>query len=503
MLDSNCTDAVFYCDAGLIMDSRPMYNRKNNLAGIGIHGYLYLNEEPKKGTGNPKAIPSDKGYVNKADLTDKTKKVTVTHYLDIVAGATGYASSNQAELRALIETLTWITTTGAQLTNVRIYSDSQYTVKGTNEWLKTWKKNGWKNSTGNDIKYRDMWLIVDNLLPKVQAQCTKGFKLEWLRGHDGHFGNEIADALATRGLAMAANHDMELNINFRDAQGYWKTDNQSPRILQAPRWYTSTTDHDYVDEKGRHIYYVGTHGTKDKEDELVGKRYSDNFLGVVKVSSPDPVMEEMRQKYLNKDPRGISDILITHLDVLFSPKQYKEIKDDGYRFTIDKDDRLEKVNHAGAILVTALEPMGLGFRMVEVWTNLAKYLDDIEKGKEDFLMTDLTETFFEKAPKKDEWKLKAEYSQIVKHIDVQAQFNLAKRNDPPVKQTKKIRLILGADILSRNQLAALAPEIESIHLVTWRESDEVGRYATFVRLTNGDIGLWSRYDSNYSLMPKA
>ncbi len=487
------------------MDAKPMYKYKANLASVGIHGYTYINEEPKKGTGNPSVIPTNKGYLKKEDLGD-TPKVTVGNYIDLVLGIPpkrgeeNYASSNQAELRALIELLKWILEKASHLTDIIIMSDSRYTVQGTNDWLDKWKKNGWRNTTGAEVKYKEMWLEVSDLMQMVKRQCVDRFELSWLRGHDGHVGNETADALATKGRALATNGITELQEKISDITGYWKVDNESPRILQCPRWYCSTTDMDYVDKEGRFIYYVGCHGSKDKEDELAGKSFTDNYLGVVKITDPDPVMEDLRNRYLKASSKSLTEILITHLDVVFSPKQYRELKELGWNYTIDMEGRIEKLNSEGSLIVTEMTPIGKGFRMVEVWKNQRRTLEEYHDGDQNYREVDMIDTFFDYDEKKNIYKIKPSMTQLVKKVDVKAPFNLAKRNETPIEKTFKITLVVGADILSRNQLAALASEIAEIKLITWRESDEVGRYATYIKLKNGDHGLWSRYDANMQLV---
>lgn len=499
------TSAVFYPDAGYEATAKEMYNYKNNFAGIAVHGYIYLDEPPKKGTGNPKVIPGPTGYIRKENDTPETERVTPVMYIDLARGIPpreGYNSSNQAELRAVMTTLEWILDKGKDLTKVYIYSDSKYTVIGSNEWLDKWARNGWRTASGAEIKNKRMWMETEDLLDKVRKQCVDGFHLEWVRGHDGDTGNEAADALATKALAMGAKDNDELVEFISIPQGYWKVDNESPRILQAPRWYFSTTDHEYIDKDGRYVYYVGTHGTKDKELELVGKRYSDNFLGVVKITDPDPVMEELRKQYLAKSADDVCHILVNHLDVIFSPKQYRELRERGHIFTVDSTQHVVKTNDSGAVISNALDPMGLGFRMVDVWTVMRDNLEAYHDGSTDYRAFDLIDLFFDKNPKKDEYKIKPTITQMTKHIDVVPEFNLAKRGDDENIKTRKTRLILGTDIMSRNQLAAVAGEVVKLELITWRESSEVGRYATYVELKNGDHGLWCRYDSNVALFEK-
>ena len=49
-------------------------------------------------------------------------------------------TNNRMELMPIIEGLKVI----PEGCSVKVISDSQYAVKGINEWMKNWKKNGWK-----------------------------------------------------------------------------------------------------------------------------------------------------------------------------------------------------------------------------------------------------------------------------------------------------------------------------------------------------------------------
>ncbi|NTV70488.1 MAG: ribonuclease HI [Azonexaceae bacterium] len=83
----------------------------------------------------------------------------------------------------------------------KIYTDSQYVMKGINEWIHGWKKNGWKTADKKPVKNADLWQLLD-------AQVRR-HKLEWIwvKGHAGHPENERADALANRGIDELRNRE--------------------------------------------------------------------------------------------------------------------------------------------------------------------------------------------------------------------------------------------------------------------------------------------------------
>ncbi|MFA5081901.1 MAG: ribonuclease HI [Hydrogenophilaceae bacterium] len=99
-------------------------------------------------------------------------------------------TNNRMELTAVIEGLRSLT----RACRVRVHTDSQYVQKGIQEWLKNWKRKGWKTSAGQPVKNRDLWEALDRLAAEHHVEW------HWVRGHAGHPENERADALANDGV---------------------------------------------------------------------------------------------------------------------------------------------------------------------------------------------------------------------------------------------------------------------------------------------------------------
>ena len=73
-----------------------------------------------------------------------------------------------------------------------VYSDSNYCVQTFNDWMFTWERKGWIKS---DKK-------VPENLDLIQAYFDwyqKGYRIDLrkIKGHSGHYWNEMADSLAT------------------------------------------------------------------------------------------------------------------------------------------------------------------------------------------------------------------------------------------------------------------------------------------------------------------
>lgn len=96
----------------------------------------------------------------------------------------GRTTNNRMELQAGIEALRALTKTSA----VEVVSDSEYMVKGMNEWVKGWVKRKF-----DGVKNVDLWKTL------IELGKQHAVKWTWVKGHNGHPENEEADRLA--GLA--------------------------------------------------------------------------------------------------------------------------------------------------------------------------------------------------------------------------------------------------------------------------------------------------------------
>ena len=99
-------------------------------------------------------------------------------------------TNNQMELLAPIQALKKI----PKGSKVQIFTDSKYVKSGITEWVHNWKKNGWKTANKQDVKNKELWLQLDQLVSKHKIEW------QWVKGHSGDIGNETADMLANRGI---------------------------------------------------------------------------------------------------------------------------------------------------------------------------------------------------------------------------------------------------------------------------------------------------------------
>ncbi len=85
--------------------------------------------------------------------------------------------------------------------NVTVVTDSNYLIKGAEQWVQGWHRRGWQTADGKPVKNQDLW-------EKVMA-LKKLVRVEWLHvpGHSGIAGNERCDQLA---VAMAKDLSIDL-----------------------------------------------------------------------------------------------------------------------------------------------------------------------------------------------------------------------------------------------------------------------------------------------------
>jgi len=107
-----------------------------------------------------------------------------------IFGGQANTTNNQMELSAAIEGLSILT----EPCNVELFTDSKYVMDGITQWIQKWKKNNWRTAAKKDVKNKELWQKLDQLITQHQVQW------HWVKGHSGDAGNEAADLLANKGI---------------------------------------------------------------------------------------------------------------------------------------------------------------------------------------------------------------------------------------------------------------------------------------------------------------
>jgi len=104
-----------------------------------------------------------------------------------ISGGYRWTTNNRMELMALIQALSFL----KESCLVTIHSDSKYLLGGfDSNWVRKWKKNGWKTSTKKQVQNCDLWIKLDQLLSSHNPSFV------WIKGHSSHVDNDRCDELA-------------------------------------------------------------------------------------------------------------------------------------------------------------------------------------------------------------------------------------------------------------------------------------------------------------------
>lgn len=88
---------------------------------------------------------------------------------------------------------------------IEINSDSQYVVKANNEWRKKWVKTKYEG-IANKKMLVPLFDLIDN---------HGNVSLNWVRGHNGNAGNELADEYAGLGMRQVIREKIDDRVDIR------------------------------------------------------------------------------------------------------------------------------------------------------------------------------------------------------------------------------------------------------------------------------------------------
>lgn len=473
---------VFYTDGG----NRP----SGKYLGWGVHGYSYKDVVPKKGSGNTLYYPSSFGYVSKSDRKEGTIKTEITplHYFDGYGCTSEFGSNNLAELMAArLATDKAIDLAPKKLL---IRTDSEYLIKGSTDWSHSWVRNGWKKADGSVVPNSEYWKqLLKNYQSLKDLNCE--IKIEWVKGHSDHLGNNLADKLATTGVMASANGESREQIDISVPEGYWKS-----TVDKHPFFYL------------KYLYFITNKAlvtpgeyficNQVKELELHGKRQSDASYSVVQLEKPEDIVEFVRSHHVEL-AGDFEHPAILRLDHIFKSDVYRAIEKYGKNSLVRKftasQNRLSDLNTLdGEPLTHTQNPPRISQRTMDRLRELKDILENFKNntGTDVISSMDITEYFFEK-------KSVTKKKETTEELHLRSEINSNFTSLPLIinfdgKDTKVI-ISMGIDLPNRNSLKAMESSKLKLTLLYWKPNDKILRYAVCIN-HNNDWGIWSGYDSN-------
>lgn len=503
--------AIIYTDGGC------KYTNPGFIGWSG-HGYVYeLTEDTKfltvEGTIADKVqkynITTD-GYVpiHAKHVASTTKPVKVISYLDFLGSSLHQATNNEAELQAFTHCLERLA--GMDLNEISIYTDSQYVRSGIVDRCKEYERYDWRKSDGTVVPNAE-WLIRAYDTYKRLIANGVVVHVHWVKGHSDAFGNHHADILASIGVHYSMDNCLRSEFKVSDPKGYWKSEIDRHPFLNFKRVYFNSVEQYNVPGH----YFLTDNGGADVS---IGKRIPETGLAVVKLRDADQAIEDVKKRQY-EIAMETNAIIMMKLDRVFSKEVYPYLSEHGKYSLLSS-----KPNHYGQRvnlnlnffdkqpITVETNPTGLSMRALESFNLLEELLDRFLKYRENgFNLVDnniqmnahdITSTFYDREEKtvkgvvQTKHTLKSEYVVGFRDlsIDIEELYN-----DSLVKL--KVPLLLGTDLLPRNNLKKLEALSPTVYLLTWRESENSIRYATIIDSDTG-IGIWSNFYADKIFFPK-
>lgn len=138
--------------------------------------------------GASKGNPGPSGWG--AVIINKMTEETIQRY-----GSIGHSTNQVAELSAVINAIEFLPTGSS----IDLFTDSRYVVDGMNKWIGGWVRKNWRTAAGKPVANRALW-------EQILVLCrSRTVKFRWVKGHNGHDMNELADKLANQGVFQSSN----------------------------------------------------------------------------------------------------------------------------------------------------------------------------------------------------------------------------------------------------------------------------------------------------------
>src|SRR6056300_190155 len=106
-----------------------------------------------------------------------------------ISGSELNSTNNIMEMTAVLEGIKKCLE--MDISEVRLFTDSNYVKNGVTQWMPKWKVNNWKTSTGQMVKNKTLWIEID-----ILASRMKKVEWHWVKAHAGNEHNERVDKLA-------------------------------------------------------------------------------------------------------------------------------------------------------------------------------------------------------------------------------------------------------------------------------------------------------------------
>ena len=120
------------------------------------------------------------------------KKIANGNIIYEKLGECPITTNNEMELYAIYTSIRDFLDTSIENDTFEICSDSGYCINIFTQWVKSWQRNGWRNSKNKTVENKD--LIQE--ICKLKAKLTYELKFKKIKGNSSDEFNELLNHLA-------------------------------------------------------------------------------------------------------------------------------------------------------------------------------------------------------------------------------------------------------------------------------------------------------------------
>lgn len=133
--------------------------------------------------------PSASAFCELSDYHDKRELYSESLFI-------GYTTNNVAELKAIDMVFDYLLSNDKKYLSMEntiyLYADSQYALDCIRKWYPEWIRK-------NKLKDKKNLELIESIYKKyIQIKMLCNIELEWVKAHNGHWGNERADELCVK-----------------------------------------------------------------------------------------------------------------------------------------------------------------------------------------------------------------------------------------------------------------------------------------------------------------
>ena len=274
--------------------------------------------------------------------------------------------------------------------------DSKYVLVGANKFLSHWEKNGWVTRAGKPVQNKKLWLQIKRMRNDLNEKGIK-HNYEWVKGHSGVPGNELADKGATKGKRKAVAGDFK-PVFYTDTEEVqakvkkFKAD--FPKSLCLGRLLAITNESlPYREESEQHVYFQTNFDDKDNvRSKYLGKTGVDVLEGVTFSKKKIDVLQNIMAA-LNKEVKhGARVPCVFQWDKISSKKKYAELAIKGKEALVAIEGDIQ-LNGEDLLAYPVLTPL-ISFSALESMDDKYSLLDNYVSGKyPDSKIFDITDSF--------------------------------------------------------------------------------------------------------------